>query len=133
MGIEIKIDSSLDKLKRIRDFVSNIIGENMLKDQKDMVVLAVDEVCSNMINYSSGETNISLRINFDSQKKAYVFQVKNIGVLFDYPNYKEPKLEEIIKEKRRGGLGLLLVRRIMDDISFSHDGNVSTCVLTKKV
>ena len=37
---------------------------------------------------------------------------------FDLRKYPEPDIKDIIKQKRKGGVGLLLVKRIMDEIDF---------------
>ncbi|HAZ24758.1 MAG TPA: anti-sigma factor, partial [Algoriphagus sp.] len=37
----------------------------------------------------------------------------------------------VISEKRKGGLGIILVRKIMDEIEFESDRGINTCRLIK--
>ena len=59
-------------------------------------------------------------------KHEAIFDVIDKGIGYDLRDHKTPQLEEIIKAKRKGGLGLLLVQKIMDKIDFIPDtkGNI---------
>ena len=57
---------------------------------------------------------IELLVNIEDDE--IIFEIRDTGNGFNYKEYKEPSIEEIIIEKKKGGLGLMLVRRIMDHI-----------------
>jgi serine/threonine-protein kinase RsbW len=62
-----------------------------------------------------------------------VFEIIDDGNLFDINRFEEPDLGNLIHEKRKGGLGIRLVKSIMDNIEYlSHDGK-NVCRLTKKI
>jgi serine/threonine-protein kinase RsbW len=60
------------------------------------------------------------------------FEFIDHGVGFDIARYKTPSIQEIVRKKKKGGVGLILVRKIMDDIDFQHDGKKCVCRLFKK-
>ena len=53
--------------------------------------------------------------------------------MFDINSYEEPKIEDIIKRQRKGGIGLILVKRIMDDIQIVTKKDKHICRLVKHV
>ena len=98
------------------------------------LVLAVDEVCANLIihaNNCSADEKLELRVKVD--KNSALFTIIDKGVGFDINKYQEPGMEEIVSSKRKGGLGLMLVKRIMDEIEFTREKNHNICRLVKKL
>jgi len=95
------------------------------------LILAVDEVCANLIIHShncNDHESFDLLIKID-QNKGITFDIIDNGIGFNIAKYKEPSLSEIIKSKKKGGVGLMLVRRIMDDVEYKCDTHKNICVL----
>ena len=99
------------------------------------MVLAVDEVCANLIihaNNCNSDEYLELVVDVEPKNKV-VFIIKDKGIGFDITRYKEPELDELVTSKRKGGLGLMLVKRIMDKIEFSTEKNHNICKLIKNL
>ena len=138
MKYSIKVPCCKSKLKTIRSFVDETLGQYVLSDiDLNMLVLAVDEVCANLIVHADIEDKTSeecIVLNILVRKNTIVFEVidhKNHG--FDFSTYREPKIEDLIKSRRKGGLGLMLVRRIMDDVEFKTSDHINVCRMVKKM
>jgi serine/threonine-protein kinase RsbW len=138
MKYSIKVPCCKSKLKTIRSFVDETLGQYVLSDiDLNMLVLAVDEVCANLIVHTDTDDNMSdecIVLNIVVRKNTIVFEVidhKDHG--FDFSNYREPKLEDLVKTRRKGGLGLMLVRRIMDDVEFKTKDHINVCRMVKKM
>jgi serine/threonine-protein kinase RsbW len=121
MTYSFKVPCCKDKLQSIRDFVTNILSNYNLSDvEAHQLVLAVDEVCANLMIHShhcNPDESIELRICVE-EGSSIIFEIRDEGTGFNFCEYKEPDLNEIIGTKRKGGVGLMLVRRIMDKIEF---------------
>jgi len=124
-----------EKLRDIRMFVSESLKNHALPDvQISTLVLAVDEVCANLIIHShkcNPKENIEISITIDAD--TIVFDIIDDGAGFDISSYNEPSLGEIVKKKRKGGLGLILVRKIMDKIEMITEDNQNICRLVKNI
>lgn len=135
MIYKLDIACKKDHLREIRQFVSDILIENNFPDaESNKVILAVDEICANLIIHSNDcnpKQILQLHVSYDS--KQIVFEISDHGEGFDLSHYKEPSIEELIKAKRKGGVGLLLVKRIMDDIQFMQKAGKNVCRLTKYI
>ncbi|MFK7899858.1 MAG: ATP-binding protein [Cyclobacteriaceae bacterium] len=129
---QLTINGVFEELKSVRDFVSQHTNKIFSQSEKDLIILAVDEVCANFIRHSKS-TNvypITLIIS-DNEYNRVTFIIKGVGSQFDYKEYKEPKISEVIEKKRKGGMGLILVRRIMDSVQFKTIDNTIECTLMK--
>jgi len=115
---------SKDQLRAIRHFVRDKLKQHGIADlEVNSMVLAVEEVCANLIIHSHNCNStdlLKIQVNIEPDK-GVTFQIMDKGLGFDINGYKEPSLQEIIKTKKKGGLGLMLVRRIMDDIEYKQD------------
>lgn len=133
----IDVHCSTKNLKKIRAFVTDTLQDRGISDSDvNMMVLAVDEVCANLIihsNFCNEDQKIHLSIQFTQDPAGILFEIQDSGNVFDYDNYKEPALKDIINERKRGSLGLILVRRIMDKIEFLTENDTNFCRLYKKM
>ena len=121
------------ELIKIRQFTSDMLEEHKVPDlQAHKLVLAVDEVCANLIIHAN-DCNPDSRIEFDItfKPKQIIFTFRDRGVGFDINEYESPSMEELVSSRRQGGLGLMLVKRIMDKIEFSTEKNHNICRLIK--
>src|SRR5690606_27094062 len=133
MRDELKIYCEKSRLSELRLFLSDILEDTPLTEiNKNQVILAVEEVCANLIIHSH-ECNpkdfIQLDVTKDKQK--ITFEIKDSGKGFNILEYKVPQLADVIKEKKKGGVGIILVKKIMDLIEFESTPSQNICRLTK--
>ncbi len=131
-----KTNCKRERLKEIRHFVANVLTDIGLPEiDAHKVILAVDEVCANLIihsNKSNPSEYLELSVE-DHGKDGVLFEIIDYGIGFSYNNYKEPTLEEIIRKRKKGGLGIMLVKNIMDTVEFKNEGNKNICRMIKKI
>lgn len=136
MKHNISIGCSKQNLAKVRQFVQQTLDMYQVPDMEShKLVLAVDEVCANLIihaNNCNPGNHLELLIDIHPEKNI-VFEIRDKGMGFDITKYKEPEIGEIVHAKRKGGLGLMLVKRIMDKIEFSHEKNHNICRLIKNL
>jgi len=135
MQFDYMVPCSTNRLKEVRNFVNQVLHEYEFSEVDiNRMVLAVDEVCSNLIIHSNNcnpEEMIELRINVDAE--GIVFEIKDQGMAFKPDSYQEPSLREVVRKKKKGGIGLMLVKRIMDEIEFQSESSHNVCRLYKKI
>jgi len=134
MKLNISVPCLKSNLQRIRTFVIDVLREQHLSEvEVHSMVLAVDEVCANLMihsNHCSPNHSIEVRISLKNKEKV-VFDIIDKGSGFDIRKYPEPDLQDIIHMKKKGGVGLMLVRRIMDEIDFINKEDYNIVRLTK--
>ncbi len=136
MKHKLSISCSKSNLLKIRHFVADqLVSINLSEVELHKLVLAVDEVCANLIihsNHCNPTKKIDVIIDLIGSEQIQ-FTIKDKGVSFDLNKYQEPSMNEIVSSGRKGGVGLILVKRIMDKIEFSTEKNYNICRLTKNL
>jgi serine/threonine-protein kinase RsbW len=136
MDNQLKVPCRKEKLKEVRVFVENLLQKHKIPEiEAGEMVLAVDEVCANLMIHShhcNPKKSIGVKINIREGQEV-VFEITDYGVGFNFCRYKEPSLDDIIKEKKKGGVGLILVKRIMDNMEFIQKANRNIYRMVKKI
>lgn len=121
---------SVEQLAAIRSFVTSAaqaLGAN--EDDVFACELAIDEAASNAFQHAYGEQGGSVQIKMWREGDEIVLALVNWGVAFEPENVPAPNLASKLEERPIGGLGLYLMRRMMDDVTFQFDpirGNLIT-------
>lgn len=130
------IGCSLSNLKGAREFIrTSLKGYNISELEMGAIVLALDEMCSNLMihaHHCNPQHHIELRIEIVNQHQ-FVFEIIDDGSMFDITQFNEPEIDSLIQEKRKGGLGIRLVKSIMDKIEYLKEDGKNVCRLTKSV
>jgi serine/threonine-protein kinase RsbW len=96
------------------------------------VEMAVDEACTNIIEHAyGGEGRGVIEINCRVQGDELTVTLRDYGHPFDPARVPEPDINAGLEERREGGLGLYLMRKLMDEVHFDFTsglGNVLTLV-----
>ena len=136
MEYKFKVPCSKSKLGEIREFLQRVLSENSIPEiTVNTLVLAVDEVCANLIIHSHNcnpNEQIELKVKVNGQSEI-TFDIIDHGDGFNIGNYKEPSISDIVKQKRKGGIGLMLVRRIMDEVELIKGKKGNVYRLHKKI
>ncbi len=136
MNYQYNISCSLENLKGMRDFIRKSLKSHVASDvQLNEIILALDEMCSNlMIHAHQCNPDHHLEMNIDvPQQGKVVFEIMDDGEMFDINRFHEPDLGNLIHEKRKGGLGIRLVKSIMDEVQYTTRGGRNVCRLSKTV
>ncbi len=132
----IRISCLKNNLCRVRNFVEGALKQHAISPiDINLMVLAVDELCANLIIHSH-KCNPKEDIEVSVRKKdnQFVFEIKDESVpSFDLLSYKEPDMKDIIANKRGGGIGLILVKKIMDEIQYERNGSANICRVSKRL
>jgi serine/threonine-protein kinase RsbW len=116
----LRIPSLTDNLQIIREFVVKIADKaGFNQETQEQIVLAVDEACTNVIKHAykyNAKKTIEIVLYIDLEKMKIIISDKGTG--FDISKVKEPDLKKYIKESRHNGLGIYLMRTLMDEVNY---------------
>lgn len=127
--------AKFEYLDEIREFVAQVAREGGFTD-KDIyfLQLAADEAASNIIEHAyEGISDATLDITCDMQGDTIVVTMRDTGKPFDPSKVKQPNLKADLSDRQIGGLGVYLMRKLMDKVSYqsySKTGNLLT--MTKR-
>jgi anti-sigma regulatory factor (Ser/Thr protein kinase) len=127
--------ADLGDLATVREFVANI-GTDLGLDADVIYALqlAVDEACSNVINHGYRGQAGRIDVTVEPVEEGVQVLVRDWGGAFDPHGVPTPNVEAPLEERRLGGLGLFLMRKVMDDVSFAFDaGGGNTLKMVKRI
>jgi serine/threonine-protein kinase RsbW len=119
----LKIPADSKNLDIIRKFISGI-SENMGFPDEEIykIELAVDEACANVVKHAYLVTNSRrdriINIEARDKKDRLEIVIFDKGRGFDPKKIKKPDIVEYMKKMKRGGLGIYLIKALMDQVSF---------------
>lgn len=122
------VTSQTDRLNEVRQFISLHAHEHgFTDDDVNKIAIAVDEACTNIIKHGynfSPDNFIDLEIHRTASDFEIV--ISDSGKQFDPKSIETPDMKEYLSHYRRGGLGVYLMKRIMDKVEFDvqHDRNI---------
>ncbi|MCU7494024.1 MAG: ATP-binding protein [Ignavibacteria bacterium] len=131
---ELVVKSTTDNLALIRDFTKSAAQKcGFTEETIDKIALAVDEACTNVIKHAykfSPEGDIIVNINVNHSKMTV--SITDHGSNFDPSLVPEPDVKKYYRQHKIGGLGIYLMRKLMDEVNFnSVAGSKNQVVLVK--
>jgi serine/threonine-protein kinase RsbW len=132
----LKVKSRTENLSLIRDFVNSATIElDIPKDVSENIILAVDEACTNIIKHAykyspDGEILIKLK----PTKSKFIVSIVDNGISFQPDTIPEPDLQKYYRQRRVGGLGIYLMKTLMDEVEYvSKPGQYNEVLLSKNI
>ena len=128
------IESRTERLIAVRDFVSDAAREFGFADEDvNKIALAVDEACTNVIKHAYRfEPDRDITVTVRPHNAAFEVSIKDSGTGFDPTRLHAPDMQDYFSHFRKGGLGVYLMKRLMDKVEYEIDpGKRNEVRLTK--
>ena len=125
---QLKVPAHIDYLADLREFVTRIGKKHDFSDRViNAFKLAIDEAGTNVMRHAyrdvGGEGFITIRaiVKTNSLTICLIDQ----GKYFDPKHVKDPDLQRYVDIGKKGGLGIFIMRRLMDEIDYrkTEEGN----------
>ena len=84
------------------------------------VQMAVDEACTNVIKYAYSTTGGAIAVTCEWQSNDFVVTISDKGKSFDPNSIPPPYLKSDLGSRKIGGLGIYLMKKLMDEVRFEH-------------
>lgn len=130
----VQFPAKFEFLDEIREFVGQIARENGFGD-KDVynIQLATDEAASNVIEHAYvGRTDGVLDLSCGMNKQGLVINLVDHGAPFDPSEVPLPDLQADLSDRKIGGLGIFLMRRLMDEVHYQSNADKSNALTMLK-
>lgn len=133
MQKRLNIINEVNQLNRVTQFVYELGGELLLApDMISKLNLVLEEAVSNIIFYAypnEKEKNICIDAEYNSS--AIIFTLTDYGIAFDPLQVPDADTNLSADKRNIGGLGIYLIKQIMDDVKYMRIDNKNILVLKK--
>jgi anti-sigma regulatory factor (Ser/Thr protein kinase) len=97
------------------------------------IALAVDEATTNVIEHAyGGATDREVEIHFDDQGNDFRIEILDTGVMVDPRAVPRVDIKQYVTERRTGGLGVHLMEKIMDSVTYRRSARRNVCCMVKR-
>jgi sigma-B regulation protein RsbU (phosphoserine phosphatase) len=129
------LPNDIETIPQLNEFIDLVAEEVGLDMSLTMSLnLAMEEAVVNVMDYAypdGQKGDVEIEVTADQEWMTFV--ITDTGIAFD-PTTKEDADTTLSAEERPiGGLGIFLVRQLMDDINYKREGNKNVLTLRKKL
>jgi serine/threonine-protein kinase RsbW len=97
------------------------------------LALAVDEATTNVIEHAyAGAADREIELRFDDRPTEFRVEIVDTGAMVDPRAVPRVDLDRYVSERRTGGLGVHLMEKIMDSVTFRRSARRNVCCLVKR-
>ena len=98
------------------------------------LTLALEERVVNVISYAYQDSiGHDITINISLKDKDLILEVKDDGQPFNPLEVPEPDIEKPLEERNIGGLGIFLIKTLMDEVEYKRKEGLNILVMKKKI
>lgn len=129
----LNIEAKVDNLSKVLSFIDEELDKSDCSIKAEMQInIAVEELFVNVAHYAyAPETgDISISIDFTDDPAAVVITLTDTGIPYNPVLKKDPDIGLSAEEREVGGLGIYMVKKSMDLLTYEHkDGrNIVTII-----
>ena len=129
------IANELDELQKINAAIEELAEEeNWSPDVTFQIGLAVEELGVNIVNYGHDDDKAhEIKIVISSEDEAITIEIEDDGHAFNpLSDAPAPDLDAEVEDRTVGGLGIHLVRTMMDEVHYQRQQNKNCLTLVKR-
>jgi anti-sigma regulatory factor (Ser/Thr protein kinase) len=129
------IKSELAEIARLAEQIEEFGANNNIEQSYIFNInLSLDELITNTINYGYDDCKEhQILINLYLAEGEIVIQVQDGGKPFNPLDMPDPDLNRELDERPVGGLGIYLVRTMMDQVEYERRGNLNIITMRKRI
>jgi serine/threonine-protein kinase RsbW len=131
---ELKIPAKLEYLDTVNAFFEdNMINEGFTSKDMASIYVVIEEIFVNIASYSYApyEGDVQIELNLRKDPLEVEFKFKDTGKQYNPLEKQDPDVLLDIMDRQIGGLGIFLVKEIMDDVQYEYKDDMNILTLKK--
>ncbi|MBO4682922.1 MAG: SpoIIE family protein phosphatase [Bacilli bacterium] len=131
------VPADKNEVNRVVEFVNKFLAQFEVEQKiVSQIDISIDEICSNIFNYAykDSDKNGTIEVNISITNKVVTMHFVDTGSPFNPLEKEDPNVNLPLEERKEGGLGIYLVKKMMDSVSYHYSKNKENILtITKKV
>ena len=118
----------------VADHINKCLEKRGCPDKvKNQINIAVDEIFSNIAKYAyaPGTGDVAVKTEYDEDKKKICVKFADKGKKYDPLEAEEPDISLSADERTPGGLGVFMVKKLMDEVEYEYRDEQNILKITK--
>jgi sigma-B regulation protein RsbU (phosphoserine phosphatase) len=133
---EMTVSASVDRLDDVQRFIEEKLEEaGCPQKEKGQIRLAAEEIFVNISRYAypSGNGEVKVTVDISGQPAEASVTFTDTGIPFDPLSVQDPDTTLPAEQRKTGGLGIFLARRMMDDVLYEYREGQNILTLKKRI
>ena len=127
----IELGATVSNFDKALDFVNGHLEEHEIDMSTiNKIDIALDELFSNVCNYAYDDGLGKIRIDLSITSSQIKISLIDDGKEYNPLLHEDPDITQSVKERQIGGLGIMMVKKIMDEVKYEykHKQNIITII-----
>lgn len=131
------VDATMENLDAVMGYVEEQLESEAcpLKISRQICV-SLEEIYVNVVNYAYGndvgKCEIHSKIETYDNEKQLILSVKDKGIPFNPLEREDPDITLSVEERQIGGLGIYMVKKSMDEVTYENISGYNILTIQKK-
>lgn len=132
---KLELANQLSGLSELQEKLDHLAGQFELSSAMIMQLnLALEEAFTNVVNYAyEDDEPHTIEIIFTKEGQDLLITIIDDGQPFDPTAMADPDILLPAEERKIGGLGVFLVKKVMDKVAYRRENNKNKLFLTKTI
>lgn len=134
MQYSLTLTNDVNRVPELTAWVDTVAeAANMPSDKTFQLHLALEEAVVNVMNYAyMGYMGMPITISAETHEDKIVFLIEDAGIPFDPTKQDAPDTTLSVEERPIGGLGIMLIRQLMQEITYEYKDKHNRLTLVMK-
>jgi serine/threonine-protein kinase RsbW len=127
----LRLPARMENIEAFRSFVAERMERFETNRERVLLIeLGLEEFLTNVIKYAYPLDEGDVEVGFSlTENGMFRMSIRDWGIPFNPISYEDPDLSGDISERRVGGLGIYLVRRMFDEMNYEREDDANMTVL----
>ncbi len=134
--MRITLKNDLGEIAHLADALEKYADKNQLDARLVFHLnLALEEIVTNIISYGYRDypKDTPIHLTFSLESEYVEIQIEDYGPAFNPLQAPEPDTSKSVEEREIGGLGIHLVKRMVENLSYRREENRNILLLRKSL
>lgn len=132
--MELTLEATIESIAQVTEFVNaqlDAVGCSV-KVQR-LINIAIDELFGNIASYAYGSQTgmVTVRVDVQQDQRLATIVFIDAGIPFDPLKQEDPLPGLTVKERKKGGFGISIVKKSMDSVCYEYVNGHNVMTITK--
>lgn len=130
-----KFEPIADKCSEIVEYLMSSPDMPADEEAQFKIRLSIEEAVENIVNYAYGDGSGYLEAGTEKSPEGVMLTItlKDAGKPFNPLDKDDPDISLSAEERKIGGLGIFLCKKLMDNISYKYEDGCNVLTMQKKI
>ena len=132
----ITVEAKIENVDKVTEFVNDVLEEKECPWKVLMQLdVAIDEIFGNIAYYAygKGSGNATIQIEMEDNPPKITLIFIDQGIPYNPLENKDPDITLDIEDREIGGLGIFLVKKTMDELSYEYVDGQNILTMKKEL